>query len=154
MSGHDTATIAQRSPPEPKQVLTVADLDGRTRAVRRAKQLVASFTAAVGGKVESHQLVAIQRAAELTAIAEQNRALHLAGHRTVDDVVRADGAAARAVTALRLPVVKPKRLSIAEALAARGIQPPVRRNTEPVAEQQADETRTTEAASVASKVSA
>lgn len=108
MSDADTTTIAQPLLPDGRQVLTVADLDGRSRPARRTKELVGSFTAALGGDAAPHQRIAIRRAAELTAIAEQSRALHLAGQCSVDDVVRADGVAARAVRALRLPTGPPK----------------------------------------------
>jgi hypothetical protein len=84
-------------------ILGINDLDGRQRAVRRAKALTREFAAVFGGKPAPHPAVLIRSAAELTAIAEQARALHMAGG-TVDlnDIVRVEGAMARAIRTMHL----------------------------------------------------
>ena len=85
------------------QVLNVCDLDGRRRAVRRAKVLTREFAAAFGGKPAPHQLPLIRSAAELTAIAEQARAIFMAGGAIdLNDIVRIEGAMARAIRTLHL----------------------------------------------------
>ena|SRR6516162_4684374 len=79
---------------------TVADLDGRTRAARRAKAVVAELTQAMGGNVTPAQRQAIERAAMLSAVADDLAARQLAGLPVcLDEVLRADGAARRAVKA-------------------------------------------------------
>jgi len=81
---------------------TVADLDGRTRAARRARAVVAELVKALGGPdaVSPGQRQACERAGMLTAIAEDLAARQLAGLPvTLDEVLRADGAARRAVKA-------------------------------------------------------
>ena len=81
---------------------TVADLDGRTRAARRARAVVAELVKALGGPdaVSPGQRQACERAGMLTAIAEDLAARQLAGLPVcLDEVLRADGAARRAVKA-------------------------------------------------------
>ena len=60
---------------------TVADLDGRTRAARRARAVVAELVKALGGPdaVSPGQRQACERAGMLTAIAEDLAARQLAG---------------------------------------------------------------------------
>lgn len=118
MSDQATTSLTDGLSPLVRQVLTLADLDGRSRPARQAKRLVTAFTSALGGAVEPHQRVAIQRAAELVAIAEQTRALHLVGKATAEDVVRVDNVANRAVKALKLPSRPINRRSFVERLAA------------------------------------
>jgi hypothetical protein len=101
-------------------ILNIGDLDGRLRYVRRARALTRELIAAVGDPAP-HQLILIRSAAELTAIAEQTRAALLAGGAvTLNDVVRAENAMARAIRALNLPDgAKPAGLTLDEFLAAR-----------------------------------
>jgi hypothetical protein len=103
------------------EVLSINDLDGRLRSVRRAKALVREFIAALGGKPAPHQLILVRSAAELTAIAEQARATHLAGGPVaLNDVIRMEGAMARAIRALNLPDnVRSSGPTLDEFLAAR-----------------------------------
>jgi hypothetical protein len=106
-------------------VLNVNDLDGRTRAVRRARVLEREFVAALGGFPPPHLMILIRSASQLTAIAEGTRATLLAGGAgvTLNDVVRAENAMARAIRALNLPdSVKPAGLTLHEFLAARQTQ--------------------------------
>src|SRR5262245_2083785 len=88
---------------------TVADLDGRTRAARRAKAIVAELVQAMGGNVTLAQLQAIERAAMLCAIAEDLAARQLAGLSvTLDEVLRAEGTARRSVAAILANRPEPK----------------------------------------------
>src|SRR5271154_2252681 len=96
-------TAESRPPARGKQRLcTIESLDGRTIAARRARDLAKGFEAELGGMITASQHLAIERAAALVAIAEDAKARRLAGDQgvTLDDVVRVDGAAARAVKAL------------------------------------------------------
>jgi hypothetical protein len=85
--------------------MSLTDLDGRKRTVRRAKALVRHFSKALGGRPAPHQMISVNSAAEMTAVAEQVRARYLAGDAGVslDDVVRAQGAMNRAIRELCLP---------------------------------------------------
>src|SRR5690349_21510907 len=80
-------------------------LDGRTRLARRRKALQQAIAAELS--VEPSPLLAkkIERAAEMLVLADQLRGLRLAGCADVevDDVVRMDNAARRALLDLGLP---------------------------------------------------
>jgi len=77
---------------------TLEHLDGRTRASKRAHELTAIFEAALGGELSPSQRLAVQRAAMLSAIAEDAAARQLAGEAIdLDQVTRAGNAARRAV---------------------------------------------------------
>jgi hypothetical protein len=97
--------IPVESPPPPRRkqrLCTIESLDGRTIAARRARELARGFAAELGGSVTASQRLAIERAAALVALAEDARARRLAGDTAVslEDIVRTDNAAARAVKAL------------------------------------------------------
>jgi hypothetical protein len=80
------------------------DLDGRLRVVKRARAIERSLLAAFPGKPAPHLMLLIRAAAELSSIAEQTRAAHVAGGSvSLDDVVRTQGAMTRAIKALQLP---------------------------------------------------
>jgi hypothetical protein len=82
------------------------DLDGRLRVVKRAKAIERSLIAAFASKPAPHQMLLVRAAAEMSSIAEQTRADHIAGGPvSLDDVVRTQGAMARAIKALQLPTV-------------------------------------------------
>ena len=88
---------------------TVHDLDGRSRAARRAKAIVAELVQAMGGNVTLAQLQAIERAGMLCAIAEDLAARQLAGLSvTLDEVLRAEGTARRSVAAILANRPQPK----------------------------------------------
>jgi hypothetical protein len=91
-------------------VLSLSDLDGRTRFVKRARALAREFTTALGGNVAPHELIMIRSASELVAISEQTRAAFLAGNAAVslNDVVRSENAAARAIRVLNIPAMAGK----------------------------------------------
>jgi hypothetical protein len=97
-------------------------LDGRTRAAKRAAELTLAFEAELGGadKLSSHQRVAVQRAAQLVAIAEVAATAQLAGEGDLDQVIRAQNAARRAVNDLGIKInaTKPGR-TLAELAAQR-----------------------------------
>jgi hypothetical protein len=110
----------KRAPSPKPHLRTLESLDGRTVGVRRAHELAAGFEAELGGNVTASQRAAIERAATLIAVAEDARARRLAGDQavTLDDVVRVDGAAARAVKALGIkPGAAPKPPTLVEYLA-------------------------------------
>jgi hypothetical protein len=89
---------------KPADPLGVGDLDGRRRAVKRAKALVREFTDALGGQPAPHQVIMIRSAAELSAVAEAMRARMLAGQPIAsNDLVRTQNAAQRALDALGIP---------------------------------------------------
>jgi hypothetical protein len=68
--------------PSKQRLRTIADLDGRTVAARRARDLVSALTADLGGNVSAAQAELVQRAGLLGAYLEDAEARWLAG----DDV--------------------------------------------------------------------
>jgi hypothetical protein len=107
---------------------TLKAMDGRTIGARRARELAKGFAAELGGTIAATQRLAIERAAQLVALSENARVRRLAGDQTVtlEDVVRVDNAAGRAVRALGIkPGAGPKRQTLAEYVAARQARPPV-----------------------------
>jgi len=112
-------SVADSSPIRPRshsrlgrlKLKTVADLDGRTRAARRARAVVAELVKALGGPdaVSPGQRQACERAGMLTAIAEDLAARQLAGLPvTLDEVLRAEGVARRSVQAILANRPEPK----------------------------------------------
>ena len=90
-------------------ILGIGDLDGRMRTVKRAKAIERELIAAFASEPAPHHMLLIRSAAELSSIAEQARALHInGGPVSLDDVVRAHGAMARAIRALGLPAAPAK----------------------------------------------
>jgi hypothetical protein len=84
----------------------IGNLDGRLRVVKRAKVIERYLIAAFASQPAPHQMLMVRAAAEVTSIAEQTRAAHIAGGAvSLDDVVRTQGAMARAIKALQLPSV-------------------------------------------------
>ena len=55
------------------RLITTSDLDGRTRASRRARDLTAHFTEQIGGTSSKNQRLAIERAAVMCALAEDRQ---------------------------------------------------------------------------------
>ena len=97
-------------------------VDGRSAEARRFRDLILSFTEALGGELTETQRVAVRRAAELTVIAEQQRTRALRGE-PVDPLalVRLEGMTARAVRALGITSdTKPRRRSLLATLAEGG----------------------------------
>jgi hypothetical protein len=87
---------------------TVENLDKRTTAGRRARQLLVQFETELGGNLTDGLRLAVSRAAVMTAIAEDARVRKLGGAKDVslDDLVRLDRVAAMAVKALGIGVRK------------------------------------------------
>lgn len=129
---------------QPKARLkTLAHLDRRTRASRRAAALAEAFAAELGGEVSEAEQVRVETAAALSVIAEDAQARRLAGDQSVslDDLVRAASAARRAVRDLGIDHRKPRNqgASLAEYLAARNAgQPEEEDEPEPVEETAAE----------------
>jgi hypothetical protein len=104
-----------------------AEIDGRTRAGRRTKELTRQFETAIGGALTDAQKLAIHRAAVLTAVAEDTRMRRLAGEGIpLDDLVRIDRLAAQAVRSLALPTStrKPAAAPLREYLASASARSP------------------------------
>ena len=84
-------------------------LDGRTRRARRRRELIAAYSNALGGDrvLTEGQRVDVRKAAELTALAEDCRALAMqcgpGSPGALSALVRLESASSRAVRALRLP---------------------------------------------------
>jgi hypothetical protein len=80
------------------QLLTRAELDGRTNAAKRARAIAAELEAGFGGAATKVQRQAIERAAMLGAIAEDLACRRLMGQPiSLDELLRAEGCARRAV---------------------------------------------------------
>jgi hypothetical protein len=75
----------------------------QTRAGRLRKELVDSYFAALGGSATPIMMQDIERAVDLVMLARTKRAELAAGKTTVNDVVKLENAASRAVRALRMP---------------------------------------------------
>jgi hypothetical protein len=104
----NNAEMPTRSSPSregKRRLFTIDHLDGRTIAARRARELMATFSAGLGGTLTAGQSLAIGRAAQLVALAEDARARRLDGDMTVtlEDLVRIDNSASRAVRQLGIP---------------------------------------------------
>jgi hypothetical protein len=108
---------------------TIAYLDGRTLAARKAAALAAAFELEIEGPITPTVRLAIDRAAQLQALAEDLRVRRLSGDVDVSlvDLTRVEGLAARAVASLglkRRATPKPSlreylnRLATAEAVKA------------------------------------
>jgi hypothetical protein len=106
MLANNTELLAESPPSRQGKVrlCTIASLDGRTIAARRARELVAAFEAELGGVLTAGQRLAVERAAQLVALAEDARSRRLGGDMAVslEDLVRVDNAASRAVRQLRI----------------------------------------------------
>jgi hypothetical protein len=81
-----------------KRLLTAAELDGRRRGAKRARQIAAELMAGFGPRISVAQRQACERAGMLSALAEDISARALAGE-VVDllELVRMEGVARRAV---------------------------------------------------------
>lgn|SRR5215831_3235758 len=87
-----------------RRLLTADHLDGRTRGVKRARQLTAEFIEALGGDISEAQRQACQRAGMLCALSEDFSARSLNGETvSLDALLRLEGCARRAVQRLGLP---------------------------------------------------
>ena len=103
-------------------------LDGRTQVAKRRRELIAIYTAALGGPaaLSAGQVIDIRKAAELTALAEAARARAMR-HGTGDAsdlsaMIRLESTAARAVRALSIKPTSAKTPSIAEYAARKAAE--------------------------------
>jgi hypothetical protein len=84
-----------------KRMLTAAQIDGRTRAGVRLRQIVSELSGGLKN-ISPVRRAAIERAAMACVIAEDLAARQLAGLPVnMDEVLRADGVARRAVAAIK-----------------------------------------------------
>jgi hypothetical protein len=104
----DNTQAAKQSPAD-KPPSQGGILDGRTRRARRRRELIAAYSSALGGDagLTEGQRIDVRKAAELTALAEDARALAMqdgpGGAGMISAMVRLQSAAGRAVQALNLP---------------------------------------------------
>src|SRR5262245_57316132 len=95
----DTSEMAARRGPKVR-LIGLRHLDNRTRSSRRARALVAEFSAALAARygegLPPAVAIAVERAATLIVLAEDTRARRLAGDFsiTLDDTIRVDRCAA------------------------------------------------------------
>jgi hypothetical protein len=111
-------TICARSTNDPR---FVDGTDGRSKLMRRRRDLMAIFVEALGGEiaVSAALMLSVRRAADAVSLAEEYRARALRGEQVVlDDLVRLENVAARVVRALGIkPGAEHKAPSLAEHLA-------------------------------------
>jgi len=122
----------------------IARVDGRSKAAKRVKELAAGYIAQLGGGVaDAATLAAVQKAAELAAVAEELRGRALRGE-SVDlgEMVKVQGIADRAIRALDLDRKRaPAGPTLAAYLAARNAEPPEdEEESEPAAKTAVEET--------------
>jgi hypothetical protein len=116
----DSAATTDTSPahrpvaiaPKRDRRLTLTKIDKRGRLGKRVAELTAMFTDAVGDEQTPMRKMKVEKAAQLTAIAELARGDFMRdGHGTLDDIVRLERKADQAVRALGLTDAKPKSTS-------------------------------------------
>ena len=108
--------------PKRDRRLTLTRIDRRGRLGKRIAELTEMFAAAVGEDATPMPRLRVEKAAQLTAIAELARGDFMRDAKgTLDDIVRLERKADQAVRALGISDVKPKTIS---PLAAHFAQPP------------------------------
>jgi hypothetical protein len=91
--------------PKRDRRLTLTKIDKRGRLGKRVAELTAIFAAAVGGELTAMRKLKIEKAADLTAMAEQMRGDFMRdGKGTLDDIVRLERKADQAARALGISV--------------------------------------------------
>ena len=122
-----STTVARTAPAKPKRNKrrAKASIDMRFVIGRRIKELTAAFRERVGPDADQDPvlLAAVEKAARLTALAEDAAARATRGTATLDDVVRLTRLADISVRRLRLDRHNTKQASLSDYLAARGGQP-------------------------------
>ena len=109
---------ADGNAPKRDRRLTLTKIDKRGRFGRRVAELTALFAASISGETSPMMRLKIEKAAQLTAIAELARGDFMRdGKGTLDDIVRLERKADQAVRALRLVDGPPKPPSLLEHLA-------------------------------------
>jgi hypothetical protein len=122
-----TPSTSTPTPPRRKRDrrLSLTKVDRRGRLGKRISELTATFTSALGGgELSPVRRIKVQRAAELLALAEAARGDWMrAGTVSLEDVVRCEREADRAVHALGTLEQKPRAKTLAEVLSSpRGAQ--------------------------------
>jgi hypothetical protein len=103
-------------------------IDKRLPLGKRIVELTTMFTAAIGGELTPMRRLAIEKAAQLTALAEQVRGTFMRDAvGTLDDIVRLERKADQVVRSLGLTETKRKPAS---PLAAHFSRPPARESAE------------------------
>jgi hypothetical protein len=102
--------------PKRDRRLTLTKIDRRGRLGKRVAELTGMFAAAVGGEQTPMRKLKVEKAAQLTALAELARGDFMRdGKGTLDDIVRLERKADQAVRSLGLTDAKPKsKLSVPE----------------------------------------
>jgi transposase len=123
----ESAAVASRVPAPKRRNHRKArvQIDMRFAIGRRIKELTAAFCERVGPDSDQDPvlLASVDKAARLTALAEDAAARATRGTATLDDVVRLTRLADISVRRLRLDRHKTKQASLSDYLAARGGQP-------------------------------
>ena len=120
----DTSPAQRRVIGSPKRDrrLTLTMVDKRGRLGKRIAELTAMFAAAVGGEQTPMRKMKVEKAAQLTAIAELARGDFMRDATgTLDDIVRLERKADQAVRALGISEAKPKPTSPLAAHFARPV---------------------------------
>jgi hypothetical protein len=80
-----------------KMRLTAADLDGRTKIVKRIRQLVAQYEDRAGGRLTAEQRTVAERCAALSVLVSNAEVQRLAGDLSIslNDIVRLQNTVAR-----------------------------------------------------------
>jgi hypothetical protein len=102
--------------PKRDRRLTLTKIDRRGRLGKRVAELTGMFAAAVGGEQTPMRKLKVEKAAQLTALAELARGDFMRdGKGTLDDIVRLERKSDQAVRSLGLTDAKPKsKLSVPE----------------------------------------
>ena len=114
-----TAAPEPKSPPPRRKRdrrRTLTRIDRRSRLGKRIDELTILFAGALGGELSPVRKLSIERAAQLSALAEQARGDHMRNQGT-SDIVRLERAAAAALRALGDLEPKPRGPTLAELLA-------------------------------------
>ena len=123
----ESATVTRTAPAKskPNKRRAKVSIDMRFAIGRRIKELTAAFRERVGPDADQDPvlLASVDKAARLTALAEDAAARATRGTATLDDVVRLTRLADISVRRLRLDRHKTKQASLSDYLAARGGQP-------------------------------
>jgi hypothetical protein len=108
ISAPQSANVA----PKRDRRLTLTKIDRRGRLGKRVAELVALFSAAVGGEQTPMRKLKVEKAAQLTAIAELARGAYMRDAQgTLDDIVRLERKADQAVRTIGISEAKPRPTS-------------------------------------------
>ena len=115
LSAPQSATVA----PKRDRRLTLTKIDKRGRLGKRVAELTAMFAAAVGGELTPMRKLKVEKAAQLTALAELARGDFMRDAKgTLDDIVRLERKADQATRALGIverPPETPKPWEVLQA---------------------------------------